>query len=130
MNRTIRTLTVAAGLACTAAQAADFDGTRTLLCANMEAMDCVAGEQCLKGLPDQIGAPQFMRLDFARKAVIGPKRESPIRTMEQSEGQLLLQGTEQGYGWTIALNRQSGKTVVTILHRDGAFVVFGACTPL
>lgn len=130
MNRTIRTLTVAAGLACTATQAADFDGTRTLLCANMEAMDCVAGEQCLKGLPDEIGAPQFMRLDFARKAVVGPKRESPIRTMEQSEGQLLLQGTEQGYGWTIALNRQSGKTVVTILNRDGAIVVFGACTPL
>jgi hypothetical protein len=71
-----------------------------------------------------------MRIDFARKAVVGPKRESPIRTMEQSEGQLLLQGTEQGYGWTIALNRQSGKTVVTILNRNGAIVVFGACTPL
>lgn len=130
MNRTILALAVAAGLAGTAAQAADFDGTRTLLCANMEAMDCVMGEQCLKGLPDEIGAPQFMRLDFARKVVAGPKRESPIRSMEQSEGQLLLQGTEQGYGWTIALNRQSGKTVVTILNRDGAFVVFGACTPL
>jgi hypothetical protein len=71
-----------------------------------------------------------MRIDFARKAVVGPKRESAFRTMEQSEGQLLLQGTELDYGWTIALNRQTGKTVVTILNRDGAFVLFGACTPL
>jgi hypothetical protein len=126
----MRVLAAAAALACTAAQGADFDGSRTLLCANLEALDCVAGEECLKGLPDQVGAPQFMRIDFARKAVVGPKRESAFRTMEQSEGQLLLQGTELDYGWTIALNRQTGKTVVTILNRDGAFVLFGACTPL
>jgi len=130
MKRVILGFAAVAGLAGSAAHAADFDGSRTLLCANMEAMDCVAGEACLKGLPDDIGAPQFMRIDFARKAIVGPKRESPIRTMEQSEGQLLLQGTEQSYGWTIALDQQSGKTVVTILNRDGAFVVFGACTPL
>ena len=130
MNRTMQLLVAAVTLACTGAQGADFDGSRTLLCASIEAMDCVAGEECLKGMPDQIGAPQFMRIDLARKAVVGPKRESAIRTMEQSEGQLLLQGTELGYGWTIALNQQTGKTVTTILNRDGAFVVFGACTPL
>ncbi|OUL71009.1 hypothetical protein CA601_46665 [Paraburkholderia hospita] len=39
------------------------------------------------------------------------KRITAIRYMESSEGQLLLQGTELGFGW-------SG--VLTLFHRDGA----------
>lgn len=122
---------VAAGvLTCASAQAADFDGSRTLLCANIEARDCVAGEECVRGLPGDVGAPQFMRIDFARKLVAGPKREAAIKLIEQSNNELLLQGTELGYAWSIALSQETGETVVTILNRDGAFVLFGACTPL
>jgi len=49
---------------------------------------------------------------------------------EKTDAQLLLQGTELGLGWTIALDQASGKISVTLVDREGAFVLFGACTPL
>lgn len=110
------------------ALASDFDGSRVLLCASVQAFDCAAGEDCDKGLPEDIGAPAFMRIDVPNKAVIGPKRTSPILLVDKSEGQLLLQGTELGYGWVIALDQETGKMTATLANREGAFVLFGACT--
>jgi hypothetical protein len=42
-----------------------------------------------------------------------------LRCVEPSDGQLLMQGTELGYGWSIALD----------VNREDVFVLFGACTP-
>ena len=110
--------------------AGDFDGSKTLICAPVEAMECYAGEGCEKGIPDDVGAPPFMRIDFSRKVIVGPKRTSPIRAMEKDDKQILLQGTELGLAWSMALNVENGKMVNTFSSRDGAFVLFGACTPL
>jgi hypothetical protein len=119
-----------AGLAAMSAFAADFDGSRRLLCATAEARDCVSGESCSGGLPDDFGAPVFLRIDFEKKTVVGPKRTTPIRLMEQDERQLLLQGTELGYAWVFALDRTSGKFSASLTDLEGAFVLFGSCTPL
>jgi hypothetical protein len=121
-------LAIAAAACAAASQAGDYDGSRPLICATMQAMDCAAGEDCLRGLPTDVGAPTFMRIDFAQKAVIGPKRASPVLFMESSGGQLLLQGHELGFGWTIALDQDSGQMSATLVDRDGAYVLFGACT--
>jgi hypothetical protein len=110
--------------------AADFDGTKPLICAPVEAMECHTGEGCEKGIPDDIGAPAFMRIDFTKKVIVGPKRTSPIRAMEKDDKQILLQGTELGLAWSMALTVENGKMVSTFSSRDGAFVLFGACTPL
>src|SRR5690349_14668066 len=89
-----------------ASSASDFDGSKELICATVEAIDCVAGDPCVKGRPAAIGAPPFMRIDFAKNAITGPQRTTPILSIEKSaeSGQLLLQGKELGYGWTLALN--------------------------
>lgn len=124
---------VSALLACagvSAVWAGDFDGSKLLICAPVEAISCAPGEACTKGRPDDIGAPAFMRIDFAKKAIIGPKRTSPILFMEKNETQLLLQGTELGYAWTLALDQEGGSMAATLVGRDGAFVLFGSCTPL
>jgi hypothetical protein len=107
-----------------------YDGTKPLLCASVEAISCEPGEPCEKGLPESIGAPQFMRVDFSRKEIIGPKRTTAIRLMEKTDQQLTLQGYELGMGWTLALDRTTGKMAVTLIGRETAFVVFGACIPL
>jgi len=112
------------------AVAGDFDGSKPLICAPVEAVECRAGEKCEVGIPDDVGAPAFMRIDFARKAIVGPKRTSPIHAMEKDENQILLQGTELGLAWSMALNTATGKMVSTFSSRDGAFVLFGSCTPL
>ena len=105
-----------------------FDGTKTLLCASIEAMDCTPGEQCEKGTPEEIGAPQFLRIDFAKKEIIGPKRTTVIQRMEKGDEQLTLQGSEVGMGWTLALDRITGKMTVTLAGGEQAFVIFGVCT--
>lgn len=112
------------------AMAGDFDGSKKLICAPVEAMECHAGEKCETGIPDDVGAPAFMRIDFAKKVIVGPKRTSPIRSMDKDENQVLLQGTELGLAWSMALNTADGKMVSTFSSRDGAFVLFGSCTPL
>ena len=113
-----------------AAVAGDFDGSKPLICAPVEALDCISGEGCEKGIPDDVGAPAFMRIDFDRKIIVGPKRSSPIAAMEKEQQQILLQGTELGMAWSMALNTESGKMVTTFSSRDGAYVLFGSCTPL
>ena len=115
-------------LAFGAANAADFDGSKTLICANLEAADCGPGQTCSKGRPDELGAPAFMRIDFAKKTILGPRRTTPIVAMEKSAGQMLLQGTELGYAWSIALDTGSGKLAATLVDREGVMVLFGACT--
>jgi hypothetical protein len=52
--------------------------------------------------------------------------------MEKSANahQLLLQGNELGYGWTVALNTGDGTMGATLVNRDGVFVLFGSCMPL
>lgn len=110
--------------------AADFDGSKLLICANMEAADCGAGQACTKGRPDDFGAPAFIRIDFAKNTIIGPKRTTPIGKLEKSPDQVLLQGTEMGYAWSLALNTDNGKLAATLVDRDGIIVLFGACTPL
>jgi hypothetical protein len=112
------------------AMAGDFDGSKPLICAPVEAMECHFGETCEAGIPDDVGAPAFMRIDFARKVIVGPKRTSPIRSMDKDEKQILLQGTELGLAWSMALSATDGKMVSTFSSRDGAFVLFGSCTPL
>ena len=111
-----------------AAQAGDYDGSRPLICATMQALDCVAGEDCVRGLASDVGLPAFMRIDFEQKAVIGPKRISPVLLMEKGATQLLLQGRELGFGWTIALDQESGQMSATLVDQGGVFVLFGACT--
>lgn len=130
MNRLI--IAAAAALAWSAGQgvAADFDGSKLLVCANMEASDCGPGQPCARGRADDFGAPTFMRIDFAAKNIIGPNRTTPIVTQERNVNQLLLQGTELGYAWSVALDTTSGKIAATLIDRDGVIVLFGACTPL
>ena len=117
------------GLAAGMASAADFDGSKRLLCATFEAHGCDAGETCLRVLPARVALPQFLRIDFAKQAIVGPQRSAAITSIERGSGQLLLQGTELSFGWTLALDTSSGKMTATLVNRIAAVVMFGACTP-
>jgi hypothetical protein len=110
------------------AEAADMP--QQLMCATVEALDCEAGASCLRGLPAEMGAPPFMRIDLDKKVVAGPRRSTPIVSMERNADSLLLQGTEIGYGWTLAVDTRQGTMAATLVNREGAFVLFGSCTPL
>ncbi|HXX53240.1 MAG TPA: hypothetical protein VEI28_01575, partial [Thermodesulfovibrionales bacterium] len=69
-----------------------FDGTKPLLCASIEAIDCDPGVACERGIPEIMGAPQFLRIDFAKKEIAGPLTTTRIRSMEKDDDQIVLQG--------------------------------------
>ena len=112
------------------ASAGDFDGSKVLICAPVEAIDCAPGETCKKGAPADAGLPAFVRIDIAKMVVIGPKRTTPIVSIEKSEQQILMQGTELGFAWTLALDQDSGEMSGSFVNREEVFVLFGSCTPL
>jgi hypothetical protein len=111
-------------------RSADFDGSKALICATIDAHFCAVGDVCVRTLPSILGAPDFIRINFAKKAIVGSQqRTTAIRYMEPGEGQLLLQGTELGYGWSITLDTKTGAMSATLVNRDDVFVLFGACAP-
>ncbi len=113
-----------------AALAGDFDGSKPLICAAAEARDCVSGDHCANGLPVDFALPTFMRVDIEKRTVSGPRRTTQVQLMEKEARQILLQGTELGYAWTLVLNSEDGTMSASIASRDGVYVVFGSCTPL
>jgi hypothetical protein len=119
-----------AGLFAAPVFAAAIDGTKRLICTTEELKDCVAGTECLNGLPAEYGAPTSLRIDFANKQVLGEHRKSKIRDLEKKDGQLLLQGRELGYGWTIAIEQKNGDMTLSLVNREGAFVLFGRCAAI
>lgn len=108
--------------------AADFDGSKALICATIEARDCVLGAACYTGEAATVGAPSFIRIDFDKKVMVGTKTTAPIDSLDKSETQLLLKGTEQGYGWVFALNQETGDFAASMTNFDGSFLLFGSCT--
>jgi hypothetical protein len=116
-------------LAGMAAMAGDFDGSKPLICAPVVVMDCVVDEGCTKGTPSDMGAPAFMRIDFAKKLVIGPKRVTPIMFIDKNEKQVLLQGHELGFGWTMVVDAE-GRLITSMIDHSGAFLMYGSCTTL
>lgn len=116
-------------LAASLAQAGDFDGSKPLICATVEATDCSPGIPCAKGNPDDIGAPAFLRIDFKKKQILGTERATEIRFMEKDRDQLLMQGTELGFAWTLVIDAK-GKMSVSLIDHTAAINLFGSCTPL
>ena len=130
MSRPLRWVVAAIGCVALPAIAGDFDGSKNLICAPVKAMDCAEGVECVEGEPQDMGAPPLLRIDFARKTVAGTHRSSPILQTNQSEEQILLQGFDEGLGWTIAIGAGSGRMHATLAGQQGAIILQGTCTPL
>ncbi|EEA04683.1 hypothetical protein BH160DRAFT_0215 [Burkholderia sp. H160] len=112
------------------AGAADFDGSKRLICATIDAHACDPGIACTRSLPADVGAPRFLTLDFDKRVVVGPAHTTPMVSVTKSPDQVLILGTEMGFGWTLVVDSADGEMTLTIANRDDAFVLFGNCTPL
>ena len=118
------------------AGAADFDGSKPLLCALMHAMECTQKEGCKEISVEDLNLPEFLVIDFHKKTIEGVEedgRVSVIDSIQAIEGKLILQGAEGGprggAGWSLAIQQESGRFVLTASGDLVALVVFGACTP-
>ena len=117
-------------LACTAVTAGDFDGSRPLTCAPAQVHDCLPGAACTQQTPSEVGMADQLDIDFVKKEVRGRYRAVPlpIGSMNKTEEQLILQGTDLSFAWSAVIFLADGKVTSTIADRQGAFVFFGQCT--
>ena len=115
------------------ALAADFDGSRPLVCAMIEAFECGPDNGCESGTPESNGLSRFLRIDFDKKEVYttreAQEQASRIEKVERTGGVVLLSGTKNGRGWNLSLTEATGYMVLTVAGDQMAFAVFGACTP-
>ncbi|MBK5095364.1 MAG: hypothetical protein JJE32_06750 [Deltaproteobacteria bacterium] len=112
---------------------AAFDGSSPLLCVPIEVMECGANEGCFETTAESVNIPQFIRIDFQKKTasgtlVDGAVREVGIERMERENGMIVIQGGQQGRGWSATIGEETGKMTLTASGDRFGFIIFGACT--
>ena len=137
MNNLIRAVIfmALAGLS-TVASAAEFDGGKSLICASRSVNECVMGKHCTHVAPEDINIPDFFFVNVKSKVIKGNGNKTPIERVEHLDGKLILQGADDGVedvrdgmGWTMAIDEETGKMLLSASGDGFAVVVFGACTP-
>lgn len=121
-------------LAASAGAAASFDGSKPLMCAVGQTVECTAGGECLSGLAGHINAPEFLRIDVKKKQISGmddsgKQAPTPIGAVERVEGLLILHGVDAYHGWSLVIG-ETGKMSLALSAHQVALVVFGACRVL
>ena len=119
---------VSLGIA-SAAFGADFDGKHELVCSAGEAAECDTSALCEKVAAGDIDLPGELHVDFKKKLVRSAdgQRSSPIHAVEASDAALIVQGSQNGRGWSMVIERASGKLTGTIAEVEGAIVLSGSC---
>ena len=141
MKKIIISTFILLGLSATAA--ADFDGSKPLLCSTVTVNECVPGGICARVLNVEIGAPDFIRIDVRKKTMTGTAdgAERPSNKIESSAilgNSLFLAGKASGLehlpedslAWSVSVNQDTGDMVLTASGDEVAFVIFGSCIAL
>ena len=122
------------------AVAGDFDGSKPLICAVMDLVECQPGGKCQQVAAEDVGIPHFLKINFKEKKISathadGSKKSTDIENFEKIDGKIIIQGAEDGIegvrdgvGWSLALAEETGKLVLTASGDEVGFVIFGACT--
>jgi hypothetical protein len=120
--------------------AGEFDGSQPLLCTVIDFTECILGEGCREVAPEDVNLPRIFRIDVKNKIIKDKEgegsRKSPIRSVQHIDNKLIIQGAEEGwvdiqdgFGWTIAIMEDTGRTVLTASGDLVGDVAFGVCTP-
>jgi len=114
-----------------------FDGKSELICTTIEAVQCLKApgrnHVCARGLSTGLDVPQFIRLDFAAKRVTateesGVKETSDIASVGSGNNHLVVQGIDDGHGWSIVIEQKTGQMSASAVGDEEGVLVFGACT--
>lgn len=118
-------------LPCTALSQ-DFDGSKDLICSVTEVTECATGEGCFQGQAVNFSFPDFFRINFKKKQLSGKSMNqkvltSPIQHVNQDDGNLILQGRQNGRAWSMVISQESGHYTGTVAGEEFSFSIFGAC---
>jgi hypothetical protein len=129
-------LAAAVGLAAPGlAGAAMFDGSQNLVCVPTDAIQCEGAGECARTEVEALNLPKFLHIDFKKKQLRGTaagateETTSEIQNLEKLGDRTLLQGSQNGRGWSLSIDAITGDLTVAIADDDLAFVLFGVCQP-
>ncbi len=134
-------ISVMAFLSFSVAAAADFDGSKPLLCSTVSVNECSPDGTCESVTAREVNAPDFLRVDVRKKTVAGTaggtdRPANPIDSAKVMGGMLMVQGkaanpeaegADDGLAWSMAIDSESGYMVLTASGHAAAFVIFGSC---
>jgi hypothetical protein len=126
---TVSVFIVATGLA----QASDFDGSKRLVCAPADVFECGPAFDCQRVTAEVVNIPRFIRVDVKKKTLVGAipgaseERTTTIQNIQKIDGKTILQGAENGRGWTMIIDQATGHMSATMVDNLEGFVLFGAC---
>ena len=125
------------GLAVSSATAAaNFDGSRNLLCVPTDATQCEGAGDCDRVAVEEINLPRFINVEFKKKRLRGTmlggeEQTTAIQNIQTStDGRTILQGAENGRGWTMTIDPTTGDMTAAIAGDDIGFILFGVCAVL
>lgn len=119
--------------------AGDFDGSKTLFCANQTVNECLPSQRCRMVAPQSVNLPNFFNVDAGNKVLTGKHdggidASTPVERSEHLDGKLILQGGDDGIegvadgtGWTMVIDENTGKMSMTASGNGYVVVAFGAC---
>lgn len=112
--------------------AGKYDGSKPMLCAITAMNECTADGKCERSAPHAgVNLPTFVRVDVKGKLLTdneGGGRKTEIKVVSVLDGQLVLQGGENGKAWSIVIASQDGAFGASVVEDDGLFAIFGNCT--
>ncbi len=114
------------------APAADFDGSKPLICALKDNFEC-GPDGCERVTSEAINLPEFLRVNFKEKQITTIREGAQVRTTrienaDTRNGKMFLRGLEDDLVWSLVIDGASGKMVLSISGDEVGFVIFGACT--
>ncbi len=115
-----------------AAASSNFDGSRNLLCAPSDVVECDTEARCDRSSAEEIDLPSFVRVQFRKKILLsasGEERSTAIQNILNVNGLTILQGAESGRAWSVVIDQATGRMLGSIADGEGAFTIFGACLP-
>lgn len=145
MNTCRPFLTLAAALLMVLSQAVGagaFDATQTIT-GTVERLIEINRQRIIDNVnPDTVGMPRTFVIDLQKGTLRGApdslvRRMVRIKRVEHVEDKLILlgadegtAGTTSGLGWSMAIEKTTGRATLSASGNGTAYVAFGTCTPV
>jgi len=108
---------------------------KDVMCATVEVTECISGYECVETTSTSMAIPPFLRINFEQRSISGTRGNgedlsAEILHLHRTDEGVLLQGVDQGLGWTMTLSEQDGSMSLAISGDLVGYMIFGNCTSL
>ncbi len=121
------------GISPMVAMSATIDASKPMMCSALQIAECEPANECVEGEAENVNLPEMFLVNVRQKTITdatidGEGRGTQILNIQQVDDRIILQGVENGRGWTVSVSKTTGKTTLTSAGDALGFVAFGICT--